>query len=421
MQYRTEPAGLGLRRLRLPRLRRRGTRRSRASGRRRGRRLLAGLRRRRGRRPGRRLAGGERADRGRVLGRLPLRLPRHPAAPGRVADQAVGGRARPRLHARRRTPTSRQARRGRSASSDAATRCGSSGTSTRATRRARSPISYTLTRCRRRVRRRRRREPQGLGRPVGRAARPPGRQSRPRRGRSCAAWGKPVWVRGDVELVGTPRDAARRLDIPAHQFVELRTLIPRSAFSSTERDEGRARGPRSSGSSRRSSRTPQRFERDRERIDSLKAHPLRTGLVLLGLAHDPRAARDRARVLVHGPRAPDRLRPRVRAGAADGHRARARPDASSPGRRGRLVRVHGDALRPHPARRLQGGADDDGAVDLGRAAPREDLRPRGLGRRGAASSARGSATSRTSSTAFSTAGASGSRASATRSRTSASR
>ena len=46
------------------------------------------------------------------------------------------------------------------------------------------------------------------------------------------AWGHPVWVRGDVTLAGT-QALLRAVDIPAEQFVELRTLYPREAFSST--------------------------------------------------------------------------------------------------------------------------------------------------------------------------------------------
>ena len=50
-------------------------------------------------------------------------------------------------------------------------------------------------------------------------------------GKILRAWGHPVWVRGDVELEG-PGDV-RAVSVPAHQFVELRTLVPRSAFAST--------------------------------------------------------------------------------------------------------------------------------------------------------------------------------------------
>ena len=59
-------------------------------------------------------------------------------------------------------------------------------------------------------------------------------------GEILRAWGKPVWVRGDVELVGT-RATLRAVEVPAHQFVELRTLIPRSAFTSTCGNARRAR------------------------------------------------------------------------------------------------------------------------------------------------------------------------------------
>ena len=51
-------------------------------------------------------------------------------------------------------------------------------------------------------------------------------------GKILRAWGHPVWVRGDVELEGT-RATLRAVSVPAHQFVELRTLVPRSAFAST--------------------------------------------------------------------------------------------------------------------------------------------------------------------------------------------
>ncbi len=46
------------------------------------------------------------------------------------------------------------------------------------------------------------------------------------------AWGHPVWVRGDVTIDGRAA-MLRALDIDAGQFVELRTLYPREAFTST--------------------------------------------------------------------------------------------------------------------------------------------------------------------------------------------
>ena len=100
---------------------------------------------------------------------------------------------------------------------------------------------------------------------------------RDRAGKSSRAWGKPVWVRGDVELIGT-RATLRAVAVPAHQFVELRTLVPRRR--SRRPPACRSRADRlSTGSSPRSSPTPRAFQRDHDRIDALKAHPLRTGLV----------------------------------------------------------------------------------------------------------------------------------------------
>ena len=51
-------------------------------------------------------------------------------------------------------------------------------------------------------------------------------------GKVLKAWGHPVWVRGDVQLRGASA-LLRALDVPAGQFVELRALYPRAAFSST--------------------------------------------------------------------------------------------------------------------------------------------------------------------------------------------
>ena len=51
-------------------------------------------------------------------------------------------------------------------------------------------------------------------------------------GKVVRAWGHPVWVRGDVTLAGN-RALLRAVDVPAGQFVELRTLYPRGAFAST--------------------------------------------------------------------------------------------------------------------------------------------------------------------------------------------
>ena len=104
-------------------------------------------------------------------------------------------------------------------------------------------------------------------------------------GKILRAWGHPVWVRGDVELEGT-RATLRAVSVPAHQFVELRTLVPRSAFAST----GGMRIVRGDGFAtivELELADARRFEKDHERIDALEEHPLRTGVVLLGLAMIP--------------------------------------------------------------------------------------------------------------------------------------
>ena len=238
-------------------------------------------------------------------------------------------------------------------------------------------------------------------------------------GKILRAWGKPVWVRGDVEIVGT-RATLRAVDVPAEQFVELRTLIPRTAFTSTTGmrvERGNALDRIVAGGARGRRALPDRSRPHRRAEGASHPHGPRRARA----RDDPGDPRHLVGLLVPRARATDGLRPRVRAGAPDRHRARARSDALASGRRGRLVRVHGDAVRPRPPRRLQGRADDDREAHLGRAAlsrrsPTSSSRPARI-----ASCARGSATWPTSSTACSTAAASGSRASATRSRTSASR
>ena len=94
-----------------------------------------------------------------------------------------------------------------------------------------------------------------------------------------------MWVRGDVELVGT-RATLRAIGVPAHQFVELRTLIARSAFTSTDgmRVE---RGDAFDRIVQEELADANRYARDHDRIDALKAHPIRTALVVLGLATIP--------------------------------------------------------------------------------------------------------------------------------------
>ena len=125
-------------------------------------------------------------------------------------------------------------------------------------------------------------------------------------GKILRAWGKPVWVRGDVELGGN-RATLRAVSVPARQFVELRTLVPRDAFTSTTGMASSA-GTRSTGSSPRSSPTPRRTSRTRTasttgcriRSDSRSAR---------GDRAPPGARRDRCGVRHLRSRATHRLRP----------------------------------------------------------------------------------------------------------------
>ena len=280
------------------------------------------------------------------------------------------------------------------------------------------------SRRRGRVRRRRRRQPEGLGRSSGTeplvASR---RRSRRRRGRSCAPGASPSGCAATSSSSGA-RATLRAVDVPAHQFVELRTAhpalrrSPRRSGMRVERGHGFDRDRRG-GARRRRARTSATAIAS----TTLKEHPLRTGLVA------PRARDDSrrllviaARLLVPGPRASHRVRPRVRAGASDRHGAGARPDAPAPGWRGRLVRVHGDAVRPHPTRRLQGRARRRPSGPIwGGLRTRDDLRPRALGRRGRRASRLGERRRRRRRRRARRRRPSGCRASASGSRTSASR
>ena len=94
-------------------------------------------------------------------------------------------------------------------------------------------IRYRLSGARRRLRRRRRREPARSGATSGSwAARPADRDPGRARGRSSAPGGTRSTCAATWCSTGKRRDL-RALDVPAHQFVELRARVPRSAFTST--------------------------------------------------------------------------------------------------------------------------------------------------------------------------------------------
>ena len=102
------------------------------------------------------------------------------------------------------------------------------------------------------------------------------------------AWGHPVWVRGDVTLDGASAHL-RALDVPAHQFVELRTLFPRSAFTSTGGMRV-ADGPGLQKIVAEELDDAAAYERDKKRIDDAIRHPWRTALILLALGVLPALA-----------------------------------------------------------------------------------------------------------------------------------
>ena len=96
------------------------------------------------------------------------------------------------------------------------------------------------------------------------------------------AWGHPVSVRGDVTLDGR-RATLRALDIPAGQFVELRALVPRRFFTSTDGmkvEEGL--GLEKIVAEERADAAA--YEHDQKKIDDALHNLRRTVTILLALA-----------------------------------------------------------------------------------------------------------------------------------------
>ena len=196
-------------------------------------------------------------------------------------------------------------------------------------------------------------------------------------GKVTRAWGHPVYVRGDVQIAGT-RAILRALDVPAHQFVELRALIPRSAFTSTA-------GMRVASGSGREHVVAQELAdaaasaRDHDRIEHLKRDPWLYLLYLLALGVIPGALVVLAVYWFFG---------RETHTGYDREYEQEPPTDTEPalvptllraGRRSRLVRVHRHPVRPDPAWLLRRKADHNRAADLGRPREGADRRPRDLG------------------------------------------
>ncbi|MDQ2911047.1 MAG: DUF2207 domain-containing protein, partial [Actinomycetota bacterium] len=107
-------------------------------------------------------------------------------------------------------------------------------------------------------------------------------------GPSYRVWGAPEFVRGVVTR--QPEQAELlALGVPAHQFVELRVLFPRSLLSSTAGVQVRHGNalPRIVAEEASSAAS---FERDRRRIHDAVHHIWRTLLILLALAFGPALA-----------------------------------------------------------------------------------------------------------------------------------
>ena len=107
-------------------------------------------------------------------------------------------------------------------------------------------------------------------------------------GKILRGWGKPVWVRGDVELSGN-RATLRAVSVPARQYVELRTLVPRQAFTSTTGMKVR-RGNALDRIVAEELADAEAYQEDQDRIDDWVSHPLRTVGALAAVALLPALA-----------------------------------------------------------------------------------------------------------------------------------
>ena len=102
------------------------------------------------------------------------------------------------------------------------------------------------------------------------------------------AWGHPVSVRGDVTLEGR-RASLRAVDVPAGQFVELRALVPRRVFTSTDGMNVES-GPGLEQIVAEEREDAAAYERDRSKIDEALDNLPRTVATLLAIALGPALA-----------------------------------------------------------------------------------------------------------------------------------
>ena len=323
---------------------------------------------------------GRRAHHLRLRRQLQRRVPRHPAPRRGVDQRRAGARGPPRVHAGR---------------LHRARLLLAAGNLRGHERGRRDPDRLALLRHERAadvralvpaqgrhgcLRRRGRRQHQALGRRVGAAAREADRdgdRARPHHAR-LGPPGVGAGRRHDRRRAGAlPR--ARR---PArHVRRGSRALSAR--VPAEPRRRGRPRGKRARADRRGGGRRRKRL-RARPGADRQGGRPSPPHAAVARSARPGPGARVRLlRVPALRARARPRVRPRVRAGAAHRPGARARALARRAADACRLERVHGDPLRPDPARALQIRGRNDRAQRLGRAAPRGDRRPRALAGQGA--------------------------------------
>ena len=106
-------------------------------------------------------------------------------------------------------------------------------------------------------------------------------------------------MRGDVQLLGK-KVLLRALNVPAGQFVELRTVIPRAAFTST----AGMRVVSGTGFGKivaQETVAAASFAKDKQRIDHAKQHPWRYLLAVFLLGTIPAFLDRRGRLLVLRP------------------------------------------------------------------------------------------------------------------------
>ena len=146
------------------------------------------------------------------------------------------------------------------------------------------------------------------------------RRRRPAPATVVRAWGHPVWVRGDVTIDGRERAPARarRAGAPVRR-------APHAVPAQRVHLDRRACGSRAGNGLEKivaeELADAQAYERDKERIDDAMRHPWRTALDRCSRSASlPALAISTVRLLAVRAGARDRVRPRVRAGAADRHR-----------------------------------------------------------------------------------------------------